>query len=152
MALPVPSRSAALVPGDEAPFLGRGWSFPPAFSSAAGSVRMVAGLEDIRQSLFILFSTAQGERLMHPTYGCDLWRFAFRERNAAVIEEIRDMVATAIVRWEPRIDLIAVEVEADRDEPAMIRIVVDFAVRRTNSRTNLVFPYHFDEATLAEEY
>jgi Bacteriophage baseplate protein W len=129
-------------------FLGRGWAFPPRFTAADNDVEMVAGERDIRESLFILLSTAQGERVMVPTYGCDLHRFVFAELTTGMMTEIRDMVMTAIVRWEPRIDLISVHVTADRAEPGMVRIEVEYRVRRTNVRSNLVFPFYFNEGTL----
>jgi phage baseplate assembly protein W len=130
------------------PFLGRGWAFPPRFGAAVGAVEMVAGGHDIAESLYILLSTGQGERVMVPTYGCDLHRFVFAELTTGMMTEIRDMVATAILRWEPRIDVLAVVVTPDAEEPAMVRISVDYRVRRTNVRSNLVFPFYFTEGTL----
>jgi phage baseplate assembly protein W len=131
------------------PFLGRGWSFPPRFSATMQDVEMVAGDTDIRESLFILLSTSQGERVMVPTYGCDLHRFLFADLTTSLITEIRDCVATAILRWEPRIELITISVVPDEDDPALLRIGVDYRVRRTNVRSNLVFPFYLSEATLA---
>jgi Bacteriophage baseplate protein W len=132
-----------------APFLGRGWSFPPSFSIMARSVVMVEGIEDIRQSLAILMATAPGERVMVPTYGCDLRRFLFRELTTSSLSQIRETVTTAIVRWEPRIDLLDVTAAASGDEPGLIIITLDFRVRLTNVRTNLVYPFYLTEATLA---
>jgi phage baseplate assembly protein W len=129
-------------------FLGRGWHFPPRFCDMTHEVEMVAGEPDIRESLFILLSTAQGERIMVPTYGCDLHRFVFAEFSTGMMAEIGDMVATAILRWEPRIDVIAVDVAQDPDEPARVLIRIDYQVRRTNVRSNLVFPFYFVEGTL----
>ena len=48
----------------EKSFLGKGWSFPPAFDKKLGSVEMVSMEEDIRQSLEIYFGTKPGERIM----------------------------------------------------------------------------------------
>jgi phage baseplate assembly protein W len=132
----------------EIPFLGRGWAFPPRFASATSDVEMVAGERDIGESLFILLSTAQGERVMVPTYGCDLHRFVFAALTTGMMNEIADMVETAILRWEPRIDVLAVTVSPDADEPALVRINIDYRVRRTNVRSNLVFPFYFSEGTL----
>ena len=41
----------------EKSFLGKGWSFPPAFDKKLGSVEMVSMEEDIRQSLEIYFQS-----------------------------------------------------------------------------------------------
>ena len=131
-------------------FLGRGWSFPPAFSKAAGSVEMVSDLKDIRQSLTILLSTAQGERVMLPTYGCDLWRYVFRELSTTLLSEIRDAVWTAVIRWEPRIRLIAVDAAIDPDQPGLVHIDVQFVIRTINTRSNFVYPFDLAEATIPQ--
>ncbi len=131
------------------PFLGRGWSFPPRFSAATQDIEMVAGEKDIHESLTVLLSTNQGERVMVPTYGCDLHRFVFAELTTGLLTEIADTVQTAILRWEPRIDLLDVEAVADADDPGLIRIQVEYRVRRTNVRSNLVFPFYLTEATLS---
>ena len=139
-----------MIDADRIRFLGRGWAFPPTFDAPANEVAMVAGERDIRESLFILLSTSQGERVMVPTYGCDLHRFVFAELTTGIMSEIREMVATAIRRWEARIDVIAIHVTPDAKEPGMIRIEIDYSVRRTNARSNLVFPFYFHEGTLVQ--
>lgn len=128
-------------------FLGQGWSFPPVFSRQAHSVALVSDVEDIRQSLLILFQTAPGERIMLPAYGCDLWKFVFRDISASFLSELKDVVSTAILRWEPRIDLLDVEANAD-PLAGLVLIEVDFRVRRTNIRSNLVYPFYLREGTL----
>jgi hypothetical protein len=131
-------------------FLGTGWAFPPEFNAATGSVRMVSGVADVDESLFILLSTDPGERVMLPTYGCDLRRFLFRPLTTALIEEIRDTVATAIDLWEKRIDLLACDVRQDEEEPGLVRIELSYLVRRSNRKGNFVFPLYLDDRTVAE--
>ena len=130
-------------------FLGRGWSFPPSFSKALRSVAMVADIQDIDQSLWVLFGTVPGERVMLPGYGCDLWKYVFRELNTSLLNEISDVVATAITRWETRIELLSVTATADPDQVGLVLIAVDYWVRSINTRSNLVYPFYLTEATLA---
>ncbi len=129
-------------------FLGTGWAFPPTFSRALQGAEMVSGVADIHESLRILFATAQGERVMLPLYGCDLWRMVFRDLTTTLTTELKDMVEQAIVLWESRIDLLAVEVAQDPVEDGLVRIGVEFVVRRTNTRSNFVYPFYLREATL----
>jgi len=131
-------------------FLGTGWGFPPEFSADTASVRMVSGVEDIRESLFILLSTIPGERVMLPTYGCDLRRFVFRPLTNALIEEIRDLVSNAVDLWEKRIDLLACDVDDDPDRPGLILIELSYLVRRSNRKGNFVFPFYLGEPGVAE--
>jgi phage baseplate assembly protein W len=129
-------------------FLGAGWSFPPTFSRSLLGVEMVSGIEDIRESLRILFSTAQGERVMLPEYGCDLWRMVFRSLTTTLTTELKDMVEQAIILWEPRIDLLNVSATRDPRQDGLVLIEVAFIVRRTNTRSNFVYPFLLNEATL----
>lgn len=136
--------------GSDPAFLGTGWGFPPTFSRHPLGVGMVAGVEDIRESLRILFATARGERVMLPGYGCDLWQMVFRALTTTLTTEIRDVLATAILRWEPRIDVEAIAVRRDDATAGLVWIEVDFTVRQTNNRANLVYPFYLTEATLAD--
>ena len=86
-------------------FLGSGWSFPPEFSRKRPGVVMVADETDIKQSLQILLSTALGERIMQPKYGCNLDDLLFEPLNTTVRTYIRGLVKQAILIYEPRISL-----------------------------------------------
>lgn len=124
------------------PFLGTGWSFPPRFSKVKKGVVLVSGEDDIRESLRILLTTSLGERFLQPKYGCNLDELLFEPLNTTVKTYIRGLVKQAILHFEPRIELEDVEIETI-DEPAgKIELVVNYRVRATNSRDNLVFPFY----------
>ncbi|WP_448205615.1 GPW/gp25 family protein [Azospirillum sp. sgz302134] len=133
---------------DNAAILGTGWTFPPTFDRASASVLMSTGVEDIRESLWILLSTSLGERLMQPAFGSALWRSAFSGLTQTLATQIRDMVAQAILEWEPRIDVEGIAVTDLEPERGLIHIDVAFRVRLTNTRSNLVYPFCLLEATL----
>ncbi len=128
-------------------FLGTGWSFPPAFQLAKGAVQMVSEEDDIRQSLFLLFSTTPGERLMRPEYGCDLQRLVFERLNASTESQIVDLIRMAILRYEPRITVEEVRATLSDALQGRIDIEVSYTVRLTNSRDNIVYPFYFREGT-----
>jgi phage baseplate assembly protein W len=134
------------MPG-EGSFLGRGWGFPPAFTARGGDVEMVAGAEDIQQSLEILFATTPGERVLQETFGTDLSRLMFEELDQGLASTVERLIKNAIIEHEPRIKLDKVDVENTPDEPYALRIHVQYTVRGTNSRFNLVFPFYRMEAT-----
>ncbi len=67
--------------------------------------------EDIRESLFILLSTAPGERLGHPDYGCGLNQLVFEPMSSSLFRKIRDRIEYAILMFEARIKLIEISVE-----------------------------------------
>lgn len=129
-------------------FLGQGWSFPPSFSLIPHQqVAMVAEEVDIRQSLFLLFSTAPGERLMKPEYGCDLHSVVFERYNASTESRITDLISMAILRFEPRIILEEIIVHERDFFQGRIDIDVRYTVRITNTRENIVYPFYFKEGT-----
>jgi phage baseplate assembly protein W len=130
-------------------FLGTGWKFPPEFTSEAAAVEMVGGADDIRESLWILLSTSPGERVMVPEFGCALWRLVFKKVDVTTMTEIEDVVRHAILHWEPRITVDAVSVEADPGVAGLVRIDVAYTIRATNARSNLVYPFYLNEATIA---
>jgi phage baseplate assembly protein W len=132
----------------ERAFLGTGWSFPPTFSRAGGGVEMVSEERDIRESLWVLFCTALGERVMVPEYGTALWQLVFQNVTTSLMTQIEDAVRQAILYWEPRIDVDAVTVEPDASVAGLVLVTVEYTVRSTNARSNLVYPFYLQEGTL----
>jgi phage baseplate assembly protein W len=131
-------------------FLGTGWTFPPVFSRAGNGVRMVSDEEDIEQSLTILLATAAGERILEPTYGCNLHDLLFEPLNTGRVTYVAGMVKQAILHGEPRIELNGVSVEDNPGFDGQVNLRVDYTVRSTNSRYNIVFPFYREEATSAQ--
>ena len=134
------------MPGDT-DFLGRGWSFPPAFSAGGAQVQMVAAEEDIEQSLGILLATRRGERVMRPDFGCDLAEFLFEEITPSLVGQVRSLVTDAILEHEPRVLLNQVDVSDERAGEGLVLITIDYTVRATNTRYNMVYPFYLTEAT-----
>jgi phage baseplate assembly protein W len=130
-------------------FLGTGWAFPPEFEVGDRRVRMVSEDDDIRQSLHILLSTDPGERVMVPAYGCGLRARVFDLITESTITEIRDMVERAVLFFEPRITLNEVGVEVEDPYGGRILIKLSYTVRTTNTRSNMVYPFYFLEATIS---
>ncbi len=130
----------------KASFLGTGWSFPPQFSKDSGSVELVSEAKDIEQSISVLLATGFGERVMQPDFGCDLKFMVFDELTATTESTMKDMIETAILYYEPRIDLENITIERS-DLAGMISIEIDYVIRSTNARSNVVFPFYFTEGT-----
>lgn len=128
-------------------FLGTGWAFPPQFNKLTGTVAMLSNEDDIQNSLRVLLCTRKGERLMQPAYGCNMDVLLFEPVNTALITYVKDLVFTAIYYYEPRITPEEVKVEATEEE-GMVLVTVDYTIRSTNSRNNLVFPFYLDEGNL----
>jgi len=129
-------------------FLGTGWSFPPTFNRHSASVVMTSDVPNIKQSLWVLLSTSLGERIMLATYGTGLRDWVFDSLTETAINSIASTLAKAILDWEPRIDVLRIAVQEENPLDGRITILIDFVVRATNVRSNLVYPFYLNEATL----
>jgi hypothetical protein len=127
-------------------FLGTGWGFPPAFGPGGGELVTVSGVEDVHQSLAILFATRAGERPMQESYGCSLDEVLFEEIDHALVNRITSSIHDAVLRHEPRIRLVDIDVSPDPTEAGKLIIRLDYIVLGTNSRYNMVFPFYLNEA------
>ena len=121
-------------------FLGRGWNFPVTLERSGQS--MSEGEANISDSIWIILATAPGERVMRPDFGCGIHRFAFAVRDANTLGRISNEVREALVRWEPRIDVLDVQVEVKGRQGEVLLLNVRYRVRSTNNFFNLVYPFY----------
>ena len=126
-------------------WLGTGWSFPPEFDRHSKDVIMVSEEEDIKQSLEILLSTAPGERIMHPSYGCGLKQLTFENLSESTLTEIQDVIDRAILFFERRIKVDSIEVDVENVYDGIMTIEIKYTISITNSRDNMVYPFYFRE-------
>ncbi len=131
----------------EPAFLGRGWAWPPSFGPGGADVAMVAGSDDVAQSLEIIFATDPGERVMREAFGAALTRFMFAEIDQTMLTSLRGAILDAIIAFEPRIQLDGVDIVESSDTPGLLTISLHYTLRGTNSRYNLVYPFYLREAT-----
>lgn len=128
-------------------FLGTGWGFPPTFDRGSRNVRLVSGEEDICESLQILLSTSLGERVMQPTYGCNLQDFVFEPLSPTITSSIKEQLRTSILYHEPRILLNSLDLSLDEQLEGRVKLTIDYTIINTNSRFNLVYPFYLEEST-----
>jgi uncharacterized protein len=123
-------------------FLGTGWSFPPEFSKDSGGVLMTSDEEDILASLQILLGTAAGERFMNPKYGLDMHEMLFEPMGTTAKTMLKDRIKHAVLVYEPRINPLSLELDSSAELEGKISIILEYEVRSTNSRYNLVYPFY----------
>ena len=138
----------------EPSFIGRGMSFPMRFEH--GNVAMSTGVDDIDRGIRVVLSTAPGERVMRPAFGCRIWELMFEPINHNTLGLMEEATREALSRWEPRIDVIGVEAVPDdqgKRGDGIVRISIAYRVKVTNDRRNLVYPFYMipGEGTADEE-
>jgi len=129
------------VSSDANTFIGRGIAFPMRVDHT-GSIALVGGPEDIDRSIVMVLSTAKGERLMRPEFGCAIWDQLFEPINANTLGLMAQGVRDAIGQWEPRVDLEDVVTSPDESGQGRVNISITYRVRATNDRRNLVYPFY----------
>lgn len=126
-------------------FLGNGWNFPVLPEKITGRIQECSCEENIRQSIYLIIMTRKGERVMRPDFGCDIHKFMFDTVDYTILTMMKRAVEEALIRWEPRITDIQVQIFDRIQEKHGVEIRVDYRVRTTNNLFNLVFPFYLEE-------
>lgn len=125
----------------ETAFRGRGWAFPVAVDKD-GRIKQVGDIEAINRSIILILRTAKGERLMRPDFGSDLHGFLFKPLNEANRGRMATTVKQALNAWEPRIRVRDVTVTVSPGDPSTALIDIEYEVRSSNTKANLVYPFY----------
>lgn len=116
-------------------FLGRGWAFPFRVDPATGGVATTSAEDNIRQSITLILGTRPGERQMMPEFGCRIHELMFSAHTQATASLVSFHVQQALVRWEPRIDVI--EVKAVPQVHGKLQVSVRYRVKSTLAEQEL---------------
>jgi phage baseplate assembly protein W len=122
-------------------FVGAGWAFPLAVD-ARGGIALARRDQELEQAIRLILATYPGERPMRPDFGSRLRDYVFRSATIDTAAELADEVQKALLRWEPRIVVDAVNVTVDPDEHNRLYIDLYYSITGTNDRRNLVFPFY----------
>ena len=125
-------------------FLGRGWAFP-VVPDREGRIRIVEGEAAIEEAIQIVLGTGPGERVMRPEFGCGIWELVMEPNTSQLHGRVQARVREALVRWEPRIDVLDVRVDSPPEQKHMLLIRLDYRVRANNAFFNLVYPFFLQE-------
>jgi hypothetical protein len=111
---------------------------------AQGRIKLNSYDDHVHQSVLLIIQTAQGERVMRPDFGAGLLQLAFEPLGSATASLVRRKVNDALTRFEPRIDVLSLDVAGDTTQPGMLLIDLRYKVRRTDTIYNMVFPFYLE--------
>jgi uncharacterized protein len=97
--------------------------------TAQGSIDMVECNDSVRQAVLLLLATRPGERVMRPDYGCDLYKLLFAPNDDTTAGLAIHYVRKALLRWEPRIDVIRLDAGCDPHLPERLNVALQYRVR-----------------------
>jgi Bacteriophage baseplate protein W len=121
--------------------LGSGLAFPLRVDRLGG-IALVEDEQDVREAIGVILGTAPGERPMRPEFGCGVHDYVFDVVDAYTVGRIERDVRSALDRWEPRIDVQAVEVGTSHVDEGTLLIDIHYVLRATNDERNLVYPFY----------
>jgi phage baseplate assembly protein W len=134
--------------------IGTGWRFPINVD-ARGRLSWSSGPDRIRDAIWIVLRTVVGERVMRPTFGAGVQDFVFQSNSPAVRADLAAAIKTALLNWEPRIELANVRVDTAETDPEQrlradpldnqVIVTIDYKIRATNELFNAVFPLVLEE-------
>ncbi len=125
-------------------FLGTGWKYPVKVD-IGGKIALSSYEEDIKEAIRIILGTAKGERVMRPDFGCGIHELVFASINSATMKQVENSVREGLIQWEPRIELENVIVSSEKADEGKLLVNIDYRVRATNTRFNLVYPFYLKE-------
>lgn len=129
--------------GEARDFLGRGWAFPVG-TDGRGRIEQSRGVTDIEESIRLILETAKGERVMRPEFGCGIHEFVFATVDRSTLTLVETSVRDALREWEPRIEVLSVEVSTEQLDAGTLLIEIEYRVRDTNNEFNLVYPFYLE--------
>ena len=121
--------------------IGTGIAFPMRLGTL-GDLALSDGEDSVRDAITIILGTSPGERLMRPEFGCRVHELVFESVDALTAGRIEHEVRVALDRWEPRIDVLDVAVNASPQLDGVLRIEIAYRLRASNDVRNLVYPFY----------
>ena len=121
--------------------IGSGLAFPM-HADQRGGLALARGVDDIEQAISLILGTAPGERPMRPEYGCAVHEVVFDSIDAAIIGKVHTAVHQALERWEPRIEVVDLDVEQSEQHAGTLLVDITYRVRATSGLHNLVYPFY----------
>lgn len=130
---------------DHKSFMGRGFQFPFGVDPATNRIAMSSAEDNIRESIRLILRTNIGERVMLPEFGTSAGDFLFSDSSAERVSALESNVREALERWEPRISDVEVNTVNNGGSRNMVELNIRYAVRMTNNRFNMVYPFYMME-------
>ena len=145
-------------------FIGSGWRFPIKVN-ARGGLDWSNGPQRIQDSIWLIIKTALGERIMRPNFGAGVDDFVFQSNSVVNRTKLAIAIKSALLEWEPRIDLDEVRVDSAADLEStrvdagaqdisfispgnfesQVLVTIQYRIRTTNEFFNVVFPFYLEE-------
>jgi len=92
---------------------------------------------------------------MRPRFGASADDYVFQPNSLPTRTALQGAVKTALLQWEPRIEVVSVRVDTATTDPEhrlrdsgldnQVLVTIDYKIRATNELFNAVYPLYLDE-------
>ena len=107
-----------------------GWPLLPV-PDADGNLSYPTLAQSVRESIQVILSTRPGEQLQRPTFGGGLEALLAEPNTVATRTRIHELIADSLARWEPRIEVEAISVDAVQGDAGSVRVEIAYRLKRT---------------------
>lgn len=121
---------------DPGQLFGRGISFPPRIGPD-GRMAWSEGEDNVRESIRVILLTEERERLLTPDFGGGMGSYLFEPNTATTRALLKDRITRALGRWEPRIAVESVQVDADANDVQAAIATITYKLVATQSRVRV---------------
>jgi hypothetical protein len=137
------------MPGNE--FLGAGMKFPPQVNKATGRFVVSSEKESVKESVYLILMTQKTERFLRPDFGSNLMSYTFMDVNVTSVNMMVRSLTEQILMQEPRVKNVVITTDSQTRDGCLI-VNIDYTIRSSNIRDNLVFPFYLNASAEEEAY
>ncbi len=129
-------------------FLGAGMKFPPQIDQVTGRFAVSSAEQSVKESIYLILMTQKTERFPRPDFGSNLSSYTFMDLDITSLNMMIHSLTNQILSQEPRVRNVSVTTDSQVRDGCLI-VNIDYVVRDSNVRDNLVFPFYLNAS--AEE-
>ena len=132
-------------------FLGSGMKFPPQVNKATGRFVVSSEEESVKESVYLILTTQKTERFLRPEFGSNLMYYTFMDINITTVNMMIRSLTEQILKQEPRIGDVVITTDSQVKEGCLL-VNIDYTIRSSQMRDNLVFPFYLNASAEEEAY
>ena len=102
-----------------------------------GDFKTYSDLEVIMQSIYVILNTPKGSRVWQPEFGCGVMTYIWDLADDKTIDKMRSEIESALLRWEPRINVTSVEVYLSPYSQGIVDVNISFSYAGKDYTKNL---------------
>ena len=106
------------------------------------------------QSIYVILNTPKGSRVWQPEFGCGVMEYIWDLADDKTVSKMQSEIESALVRWEPRINVKSVTVNLNPYKQGVVDVDIDFSyagkdyskslsMSTTNSSELTVYKMHY---------